>query len=200
MKNGKNGKFGLVALCMLFAVFVASGCSSNTQQDAAAGAPISENSTTEEVQQFIDSAVAAGDVGMCLKIPNKMPTCLWTSSCLAQVAEHNKDKKICSKITPCEDAGEFDVSDFAKEQCVSGVELAKVRDVAVQGDYRNCLKLAGTFERSGSELARSDVCLMQVATVKFDTKLCDMIGDADLKEQCLFYSSFNLTEERGKAN
>lgn len=191
----ENGKFGLAALCTLFAVFVISGCSSNTQQDAAAGAPINENSTMEEVQQYIETAVASGDERLCLKIPNKMPTCIFTSSCLAQVAEHNRDAGLCNKISPCKGAGEFDVSEFAKDSCKSDVEVAKVRDVSAKGDYQGCLKLSGTFERSGSELARRDLCLMQVAAKKSDTGLCNMIGDADLKETCLLYSSLNLTED-----
>ncbi len=190
-----NGRFGLAALFVFFAVFVISGCTSNTQQDADAGTSVNEDSTTEEVQTYVDSAVTKGDSNMCLKIPNKMPTCIFTSSCLAQVAEHNRDEKICSKITPCKDAEEFDVSEFAIDNCKSDVELAKIRDVAAKGDYQDCLKLSGVFERSGREVDRKDICLMQIATNRSDSKLCNMMGDDDLKETCLFYSSLNLTDE-----
>ncbi len=190
-----NVKFGLAALFMLFAVFIISGCSSDTQQDAAAGAPVNEDSTTEEIEQYVEAAVSKGDAGTCLKIPNKMPTCIFTSSCLAQVAEHNRDGKICSKITPCKDAGELDVSEFAIDNCKSDVELAKIKDVAAKGDYQDCLRLSGIFERSGREVDRKDLCLMQIATNKSDSELCSMINDADLKETCLFYSSLNLTED-----
>lgn len=172
-----NGKFGLVALFVLFAVFVVSGCSSNTQQDAAAGAPISENSTTEEAQQYINSAVAKGDANMCLKIPNKMPTCLWTSSCLARVAEHNKDEKICGKITPCEDAGEFDVSDFAQEHCRSDVERAKLKETAAGGPDA-CMKLEGE---------KKNVCLSNAALNKADYAVCELIeNDNEARDVCLF--------------
>ena len=171
-----NGKIGLAALYALFAVFVLSSCSSNTPQDVA-GAPINENSTTEETQQYIDSAVAKGDVGMCLKIPNKMPTCLWTSSCLAQVAEHNKDAGICNKITKCPDAGEFDASDFAKEQCMSGVERAKSKEIAALGPDA-CLKL---------EDEKKNACLSDAALNKADYTICELIvSDDEARDTCLF--------------
>lgn len=172
-----NGKYGLIVLGMLFAVFVISGCSSNTGQDAAAVVQINENSTTEEIQHYIDSAVAKGDANVCLKIPNRMPTCLWTSSCLAQVAEHNKDERICSKITPCEDAGEFDVSDFAQEHCRSDVERAKLKETAAAGPDA-CLKL---------DEEKKNICLSNAALDKTDYTICELItSDDEARDTCLF--------------
>lgn len=183
----KNGKFGLAALCVLFVVFVISGCSSNTQLDAAAGVPINENSTSEEVQQYIDSAVAEGNVNMCLKIPNKMPTCLWTSSCIAQVAREKRDAAICNKISPCEDADElFDTSEFAIDNCRSDIELLKVKDTAAGGPDA-CMQL---------EAESKNECLSNAAINKADYAVCELIEDDDeARDVCLFNAIDNTVPE-----
>lgn len=169
-------------ISVLFAAILAiviSGCSSSSDGgEVSFDAPFSLNATAEEIQaEYIDVAVAAGDVGMCLKIPNRMPTCLWTSSCLAQVAEHNKDEKICSKIIPCEDAGEFDASDFAQEQCISGVERAKLKETAAAGPDA-CMQLEGESKNE---------CLSSAAVSKADYAVCELIEDDDeARDVCLF--------------
>lgn len=151
-----------------------------------------EPSVSESIsfEDLLSIAVSEKNEKLCAK----MADCFSKNICIAAVAVGNKDGKICSKITPCEVAGEFDVSEFAKERCKSDVELAKVSDVAIKGNYQNCLKLKGTFERYGSEVDKKDLCLTQIAINKSDKKLCEKVSDSDLKESCLFYSSLNLTE------
>ncbi len=184
-------KHALAVLFVVFAAIIIGGCSNVGEDAALAEALINESSTTQEIQQFIESAVERGDAGMCLKIPNKMPICMFRLSCIAQVAEHKMDLGTCNKITPCKDAGEYDLSGFASDNCKSDVELAKVSDIALQGDYRNCLNLKGAFARHGNEVERKELCLMQVGINQSNPEICKLISDDDFKKTCLFFSSLN---------
>lgn len=178
-------------LAVLFAVMLAiviSGCASSSDGgEASFDAPFSLNATAEEIQEYIDSAVVNGDVNMCLKIPNKMPTCLWTSSCIAQVAREKRDAAICNKISPCEDADElFDTSEFAIDNCRSDIELLKVKDTAAGGPDA-CMQL---------EAESKNECLSNAAINKADYAVCELIEDDDeARDVCLFNAIDNTVPE-----
>ncbi len=184
-----NYKYGLTAFCILFGVFLISGCSSDTPRITDTEGGINENSTTEEINKVIETAVQSGNPDVCSKIPNKMPTCLFTSACFANVAENNRDARICNKIEPCEDATLGDLTEFARDSCKSDVELAKIRDIASPGSYQNCLKLKGTFERYGDKIERKELCLVQVAVNQSNSEICKMISNGELKDTCLTYTT-----------
>ncbi len=178
-------KTELMFVVLVISALIIAGCSSGNTS-ALDRLPFSPNATVDEIQLYMETAAANDDVGMCLKIPNEMPTCIWTSACIAGVAVHKMDAGICNRITACQDADEFDISDYAKDSCRGDVELAKVSDVALKGGSDACLKLSGTFERNGYDVSKKTVCLMQAAINKTDYRICELMDDSETLDACLF--------------
>lgn len=155
---------------------------------------LSENATYVEI---VDAAVKMNDVGICSRFSNIKPVtlaaenitlaenvdlgCMYESGCISSVAYSARDTGLCNRIRKC------NYPEDARASCVSDIEVEKVQDVALKGDYKNCLYLNGDVSMLQGDIERKELCLHYVAVNQTNPDICEMIEKSDnLRDTCFF--------------